>query len=94
LLDLLARAMAPGAELRIATDIGDYARTILLAAGGHPALVWQAEGPQDWRERAADWPQTRYEVKARRDARRCYFFRFLKARRSRHNVLARGVTMP
>jgi tRNA (guanine-N7-)-methyltransferase len=80
LLDLLARAMAPGAELRIATDIGDYARTILLAARGHPALAWQASGPQDWRERRPDWPQTRYEAKARGDGRRCYFFRFLKTR--------------
>jgi len=78
LLDLLARAMAPGAELRIATDIGDYARTILLATQGHPAFVWQAAGPRDWRERRADWPQTRYEGKARGDGRRCYFFRFLK----------------
>jgi tRNA (guanine-N7-)-methyltransferase len=80
LLDLLARAMAPGAELRIATDIGDYARTILLAARGHPAFAWQVSGPQDWRERGADWPQTRYEAKARGDGRRCYFFRFLKTR--------------
>ena len=63
-LDLLARVMTPRAELRIATDIGDYARTILLAARRHPALAWQAEGPRDWRERPADWPQTRYEAKA------------------------------
>ncbi len=77
-LDLVARAMAPGAELRIATDIGDYARTILLAARGHPALAWQAEGAQDWRERPADWPQTRYEAKASGEGRRCYFLRFFK----------------
>src|SRR5690606_4411449 len=30
-LQMLARAMRPGAELRIATDIGDYARTTLIA---------------------------------------------------------------
>jgi len=78
LLDLLARAMERGAELRIATDIGDYARSILLAARAHPAFAWQANGPQDWRERPADWPQTRYEAKARGEGRRCYFFRFLK----------------
>jgi tRNA (guanine-N7-)-methyltransferase len=77
-LDLLARAMAAGAELRIATDIGDYARTILLAARGHPAFAWQAEGPEDWRDRPAGWPKTRYEEKARAGGRRCYFFRFLR----------------
>jgi tRNA (guanine-N7-)-methyltransferase len=77
-LDLIARVMAPGAELRIATDIGDYARSILLAAKDHPALLWQAAGPRDWRERPEDWPQTRYEVKARKQQHRCYFFRFFK----------------
>ncbi|HEX9882036.1 MAG TPA: tRNA (guanosine(46)-N7)-methyltransferase TrmB [Hyphomicrobium sp.] len=80
LFDLLARVMAPGAELRIATDIGDYARTILRAARDHPAFAWQAESPQDWRERGPDWPETRYEAKARGEGRRCYFLRFLRTR--------------
>jgi len=75
-LDLLARVMAPGAELRIATDIADYARTILLAAANHPAFRWCAEGPRDWRERGLDWPGTRYEAKAVREGRRRYYFRF------------------
>jgi tRNA (guanine-N7-)-methyltransferase len=76
LLDLLARAMAPGAELRIATDIGDYAGAILRVACAHPAFAWQATGPSDWRERSPDWPETRYEAKARAERRRCYFLRF------------------
>jgi len=78
LLGLLARAMAPGAELRIATDIGDYARTILLAAREHRDFLWQARGPEDWRTGAADWPATRYQGKALAEGRRCYFFRFRK----------------
>ena len=77
-LELLTRVMAAGAELRIATDVGDYARSILLAAKAHPALAWQANGPNDWRERPQDWPQTRYEAKARAQGHRCYFFRFFK----------------
>jgi len=78
LLDLLARVMAPDAELRIATDIGDYARTTLLAARAHAEFAWTAEGPEGWRERGPDWPQTRYESKARGQGRRCYFLRFLR----------------
>jgi tRNA (guanine-N7-)-methyltransferase len=78
LLDQLARVMQPGAELRIATDIGDYLRTILLAARGHPAFAWQAQAPQDWRVRGADWPETRYEAKARREGRTSCFLRFLR----------------
>jgi len=81
LFELLARVMKPGAELRIATDIGDYARTILLATRASGAFAWQAAGPSDWRQRPPDWPQTRYEAKAGREGRRCYFFRFLRAPR-------------
>ena len=77
-LALLARVLKPGAELRIGTDIGDYARTLLLAVATEPRLRWQADGPEDWRVRPADWPQTRYEAKAERDGRRCYYFRFVR----------------
>lgn len=76
LLDLLARAMRPGAELRVATDIGDYARTLLIAVRAHGAFYWTAKSPADWRERGADWPLTRYEQKALREGRRRYFFFF------------------
>lgn len=76
LLDALARTMTPGAELRIATDIDDYARTILLNVSGHPMFEWQARRAADWRERPADWPQTRYEQKAGLAGRRAYYFRF------------------
>jgi tRNA (guanine-N7-)-methyltransferase len=78
LFALLSRAMAAGAELRIATDIGDYARTMLLAVREHTDFAWQATGPEDWRTRGTDWPGTRYEGKALAEGRRCYFFRFQK----------------
>lgn len=76
LLGQLARVMRPGAELRIATDIGDYARTILMAFQGADAFRWTAEGPADWRRQPADWPATRYQEKARREGRACSFLRF------------------
>ena len=76
LLELLARVMAPGSELRVATDIGDYARTILLSIHAQSAFEWQVAGPADWRRRGPDWPQTRYEAKSAKEGRRCYFFRF------------------
>jgi tRNA (guanine-N7-)-methyltransferase len=81
LLDELGRVMRPGAELRIATDIGDYLRTILLAFHGHGAFAWQAAGPHDWRERSPDWPPTRYEAKAERESRRRYYLRFRRTDR-------------
>ena len=72
----LANILKPGAELRIATDIGDYARAILSAMRKCDDLVWTAEGPGDWRNRPADWPSTRYEQKAMRAGRKCYYLVF------------------
>jgi tRNA (guanine-N7-)-methyltransferase len=72
----LARVMRPGAELRIATDIGEYARWMLLAVREHRSFGWTVQEPRDWRERGADWPPTRYEQKAVKEGRRCTYFRF------------------
>ncbi len=74
----LARVMKPGAELRIATDIADYAHTALLAVCGNSQFHWTAAEPADWRTRPADWPPTRYESKATREGRRSYYFRFCR----------------
>jgi tRNA (guanine-N7-)-methyltransferase len=60
----LARVMKNGAELRLATDDVDYLRWMLERAPVHPDFEWLARRPGDWRERPADWPQTRYEQKA------------------------------
>jgi len=78
LLDQLARVMKPGAELRLGTDIGDYARTMLVALMRHPHFRWTAKQPADWRERPEDWPGTRYEAKALREGRRCTYLRFVR----------------
>ena len=72
----LARVLRPGAELRLATDDGDYAGAMLLAIGRQAYFQWTANGPDDWRRRPADWPATRYEEKALREGRRCYFLSF------------------
>jgi tRNA (guanine-N7-)-methyltransferase len=72
----LARIMRPGSELRVATDIGDYARWILLAVREQGGFRWTAESASDWRDRGDNWPATRYEQKALREGRRCAYFRF------------------
>ncbi len=62
-LDLLARLMKPGAELRLATDDPSYLPWVVEHACVHPAFEWLADRPSDWRNRPADWPPTRYEQK-------------------------------
>jgi len=75
-LDQLARIMAPGSMLRIATDIGDYARHVLEMINPDPRFAWLALGPADWRESWAGWPGTRYESKALREGRPPHYLSF------------------
>jgi tRNA (guanine-N7-)-methyltransferase len=77
-LDRLAIVMQSGAELRLATDDRDYLAWMLEHATAHPDFVWAARRPADWRERAPDWPATRYEEKARAAGRSPAFLRFIR----------------
>lgn len=74
----LARIVRPGGELRLATDIADYARGMLAAVRKEGSFRWTARAPADWRVRPGDWPETRYERKAIREGRKCYFLRFAR----------------
>jgi len=74
-LEPLHRVMAPGAELRIATDIPDYVRQTLEEVP-RAGFAWQAERAADWREPWDDWISTRYERKALREGRRPHYLTF------------------
>lgn len=59
----LARVLAPGGEVRFATDWRDYAAWTLTHVVKSPAFAWTAERAEDWR---SPWPghvETRYEKK-------------------------------
>lgn len=59
----MARVLAPGGELRFATDWSHYAAWTLERITREPNLFWTAERAQDWRE---PWPghtPTRYQQK-------------------------------
>ncbi|MEO1205196.1 MAG: tRNA (guanosine(46)-N7)-methyltransferase TrmB [Pseudomonadota bacterium] len=72
----LSKKLQPGAPLRVATDIGDYLRTTLISVHQSECFEWRASRPTDWRTRPDDWPPTRYEAKALREGRRCYYLTF------------------
>jgi len=63
-LAAFARVMQREAQLRVASDSGDYVRATLEAVFAGKDFEWLAERPADWRSRPPDWPQTRYEKKA------------------------------
>jgi tRNA (guanine-N7-)-methyltransferase len=72
----LARVLRHGGELRFASDSGDYAAEALLLIGQGGAFAWLAMRPSDWRERGADWPETRYERKALSESRKPAYLRW------------------
>ncbi|HWE74629.1 MAG TPA: tRNA (guanine(46)-N(7))-methyltransferase TrmB [Stellaceae bacterium] len=63
-LDHLATALCDGAELRIATDDPDYGEWIAERVAVHPDFAPLPVDP-----RPADWPPTRYELKAKAQGR-------------------------
>ena len=75
----LARILAPGGELRFATDIADYAAYALARVLRSPDFVWTAQGADDWRKPWPDFAGTRYEAKAKREGRAPNYFIFRKA---------------
>lgn len=75
-LSTLYRIMAPGGELRFASDDAGYVSWTLAHMRAHGGFAWTAEHPRDWRERPDDWPATRYEAKAIAAGRRCAYLSF------------------
>ncbi len=64
-LALLIRAMAPGAELRVASDIEDYVRQALEEVPRAGFRLERGPAAEPWE----DWTRTRYEAKALREGR-------------------------
>ncbi|MBI4185174.1 MAG: tRNA (guanosine(46)-N7)-methyltransferase TrmB [Proteobacteria bacterium] len=77
-LAALARVLADGAEVRIATDDAGYLRWILACLARAPAFAWLARRPADWRHRPAGWPPTRYEAKALAEGRTATYLRLCR----------------
>jgi tRNA (guanine-N7-)-methyltransferase len=70
------RILKAGGQLRFASDSPEYVAWTLIHLRVHGGFEWLAETPHDWRERPSDWPETRYEAKARRDGRKPVFLTF------------------
>ena len=78
LLARLARVLRPGAELRFATDIDDYAGWTLARILRSPDFIWPAQRASDWLTPWEGWPGTRYEAKALREGRRPVYLTFIR----------------
>lgn len=79
----LYRVLKTGGEFRFGSDIIHYVdwtltRVHSFTAESGGGFHWTPQRNSDWRERSADWPQTRYLAKALREGRTGHFFKFIK----------------
>lgn len=77
-LDMIAAKLKPGGEFRLGTDDPTYCRWSMMVMRGRRDFAWAAETAQDFLTRPADWPETRYERKARRQGHEVWYFRYLR----------------
>ena len=77
-LDAIAAKLKPGAEFRMGTDDPTYCRWAMMILGQRRDFRWLAAAARDFLDRPADWPETRYERKARRQGREVWYFRYIR----------------
>lgn len=75
-LDRIGELLVPGGMLRLATDDVGYLRWMLARLVAHPGYRWTGQRLTDLTQRPADWPETRYEAKARRQGRAPAYLEF------------------
>lgn len=75
-IDRIARVLKPGGEFRFGTDHPVYVRWALMQMGRRRDFRWLIDSARDFQVRPADWPQTRYEAKARRLGHEVWYFRW------------------
>jgi tRNA (guanine-N7-)-methyltransferase len=78
-IQLVARKLKPGGEFRFGTDHPVYVAHAMMVMQQQAGLFdWQVSSAADFLTRPADWPETRYERKARRLGHEVWYFRYLR----------------
>jgi tRNA (guanine-N7-)-methyltransferase len=77
-LNMFAAKLRPQGRFRFGTDHPIYMRWAMLHMAQCPHFTWQAHNPQDFLLRPADWPETRYERKARRLGHEIWYCTYIK----------------
>ncbi|WP_404334927.1 tRNA (guanine(46)-N(7))-methyltransferase TrmB [Sphingomonas sp. MMS12-HWE2-04] len=77
-LDMIAAKLKPGCEFRLGTDHPVYVRWAMMIMNQRRDFEWQAKTAADFLTRPDDWPETRYERKARRLGHEVWYFRYLR----------------
>jgi tRNA (guanine-N7-)-methyltransferase len=79
-VDMIAAKLKPGGEFRFGTDHPIYVAHAMMVMRAHRHhFDWQVETADDFLTRPADWPETRYERKARNVyGHEVWYFRYLR----------------
>ena len=77
-LDAIAAKLKPGAEFRLGTDDPTYCRWAMMVMTRRRDFAWTARTAADFLTRPADWPETRYERKARRQGHEVWYFTYVR----------------
>ncbi len=77
-LDRIAAKLKPGGEFRFGTDHPVYVRWAMMQMNTRRDFEWQIGDCTDFQTRPDDWPETRYERKARAQGHEVWYFRYLR----------------
>lgn len=77
-IDLVSAKLRPGGEFRFGTDHPVYVAHAMMIMNARRDFAWQATSARDFLTRPADWPETRYERKARRLGHEVWYFRYVR----------------
>lgn len=77
-LNLIAAKLKVGGEFRLGTDDDTYCRWSMMVMNRRRDFEWTAQSAAGFLTRPADWPETRYERKARGWGHEVWYFRYLR----------------
>lgn len=77
-LDRIAAKLKLGCEFRFGTDHPVYCRWAMMQMNKRRDFEWQVTSAADFLTRPDDWPETRYERKARRLGHEVWYFRYVR----------------
>jgi tRNA (guanine-N7-)-methyltransferase len=78
IVELLARILKPGAQLRLTTDDKSLAEWMLLHTVQNPNFSWDNWQNGDWSTQPVDWIETRYQQKAAQQGRLARYLDFTR----------------
>lgn len=78
IVQLLARILKPGAQLRLATDDKSLAEWMLMHVSNNADFLWDNWQNGEWDTPPSDWIETRYQQKAAQQGRLARYLDFTR----------------